>query len=234
MDTPYADRLGPLLYHNPLAGPDDLAGFVVEGEAASTFPLGRWRLEGTRPADDGQAANVVVWCPQDLPDHIHIAWNFRPLREPGLCILFFAARGHGGRSVLDPGLRRRSGPYDQYHHGDIDALHVSYFRRKHTDERAFTTCNLRKSHGFHLVAQGADPLPGVADAKDSYRVWVVKSGAQVRFGIDHLECLRWRDPGTTFGPVLGGGHIGFRQMTPMIGEYHDLAVHALNRPLEDA
>lgn len=51
--------------------------------------------------------------------------------EPGLCIL-------------------------QYHHGDLDAYNVSYYRRRANSERAFHLCNLRKSHRFRLVAQGAD------------------------------------------------------------------------------
>jgi hypothetical protein len=224
--------LGDLLYRNPLASPEDLIGFQVEGEVASSFPRGRWRLEGIRDPSEGQASNLVVWCPQAFPDHIHISWQFQPLVEPGLSILFFAARGRQGQSVLDPTLSKRSGPYEQYHHGDLDALHVSYFRRKHAQERAFTVCNLRKSHGFHLVAQGADPLPSVADAKQSYRMWLIKSGPYVRFGIDALECFHWCDPGDAFGPVLGGGHIGFRQMTPLVAEYADLVVHALRKPLE--
>ena len=220
-----------VIYQNPLACAADLNGFVAEGDAAWSFPRGAWRIEGLRDPGEGQAANVVNWCPEDFPDHIRISWDFRPIQEPGLAILFFAAKGRDGESVLDPSLAKREGPYDQYHHGDIDALHVSYFRRKHPSERAFTTCNLRKSYGFHLVAQGGDPIPAVADVIEPYRVWLVKSGAQVRFGINQLECFRWVDPGSDFGPVLGGGRIGFRQMTPLIAEYANLTVERLKEQL---
>lgn len=55
-------------------------------------------------------------------------------------------------------------------------MRSSCYRRKQRSERAFRTCNLRKSKGFYLVKQGADPIPGA-----------------------------W----------LGGGRIGFRQMSPM-------------------
>ena len=134
-------------------------------------------------------------------------------------------------SLLSSDLAPRTGPYDQYHSGDINALHVSYFRRKHPRERTFTTCNLRKSHGFHLVAQGADPLPGIADMKASYRISLLKSGPHVRFAIDGLECFRWVDDGQATGAVLAGGKIGFRQMTPLIAEYANLTVHALKAPL---
>ncbi len=234
MSTVYDTHVDKLVYRNPLASDHDLKGFRAEGDAASSFPRGRWRLEGLRDPSEGQDANIVVWCPETFPDHIRMAWDYRPIQEPGLSIFFFAAGGCGGEHVLDAGLATRRGPYRQYTHGDIHALHISYFRRRHPEEREFTTCNLRKSYGFHLVAQGADPLPSVPDATRPYRVWVVKSGPHVRFGIDQLECLRWRDDGQSTGAVLGGGSIGFRQMTPLIAEYANLEVHTLRHPLEDA
>ncbi len=225
------DLLDELIYENPLASAGDLKDFRLEGEAACSFPRGRWRLEGTKDPGEGQAANLVAWCPEVFPDHVCIRWDYRAIQEPGLSILFFAASGRQGEDVLDPSLEKRSGPYKQYHSGDINALHVSYFRRKHPVERAFTTCNLRKSHGFHLVAQGADPLPGVADMRESYRISLLKSGPHVRFAIDGLECFRWTDDGQSTGPILGGGQIGFRQMTPLIAEYANLTVHRLKTPL---
>jgi len=106
---------------------------------------------------------------------------------------------------------------------------VSYFRRRFPAERAFHTCNLRKSYGFHLVAQGADPLPSVADATPPYRVRLVQCGPEVAFAINDLEVFRWRDDGSTYGPVLGGGKIGFRQMAPLMAEYANLTVHAVER-----
>ena len=212
------------VYANPLATPADIAGWRMEGPGATSFPLGRMRLESTGDPDGGQNANLVLWCPEALPDDIRVSWAFRPIQEPGLAILFFAAVGHGGRSVLDPALAERSGPYDQYHHGDLDALHVSYFRRRNPSEITLHTTNLRKSHGFHLVCQGADPIPSVPQCAGDYRIAVTKSGPFVRFEIEQLTCWTWIDDGTGYGPVLGGGHIGFRQMAPLIAEYRDLKV----------
>lgn len=222
------------IYTNPLACPEDIDGWHMEGDGAATFPLRRMRLEGTRDLEEGQKANIVFWCPEEFPDNIRISWDFYPIHEPGLCILFFAARGKDGRDLFDPSLARRTGPYDQYHHGDINALHVSYFRRKHPKERQFTTCNLRKSYGFHLVAQGADPLPSLPDAQGPYTIQVVKYGAEVSFGIGRtaeniLPLFTWHDDGQSTGPVLGGGKIGFRQMTPMIGEYANLRVERVEQ-----
>lgn len=221
MSDPRAD------YCNPLAGHEDLRGFRLEGEGAISFPQGRLRLESTRPDADGQQANIVLWCPEEFGGDVEISWDFWPVREPGLAILFFSARGHGDRDLFDPSLAPRTGPYEQYHHGDLDAYHLSYFRRRWESERAFHTCNLRKSHGFHLVAQGADPLPGVADAEAPYRLRVTATGGAVTFSVNDLVCLSWRDDGSVGGPPPAGGKIGLRQMAPLIAEYANLTVKAL-------
>lgn len=215
------------IYENPLSSPGDVKGFVLEGEAAVTFLQGRMRMENLCDPEEGQAANFVYWCPEIFPDDIAISWDFWPLREPGLCILFFAATSRDGGDIFDPSLVRRTGEYQQYHHGEIDALHISYFRRKAQSERAFQTCNLRKSYGFHLVCQGADPLPSVADAAGPYRIALVKRGSGVRFFIRELCIFQWDDDGEEYGRRLGGGRIGFRQMAPLMGEYANLKVEAV-------
>jgi hypothetical protein len=222
-------ELGELLYANPLASERDIENFRLEGSAAITFPLGRMRMENLMDEEEGQKANFVFWCPENFPDHIAVSWEFKPIREPGLCILFFAARGRGGEDLFDPQLNLRSGPYGQYHHGDIDAYHVSYFRRKNPDERRLHTCNLRKSYGFHLVEQGADPIPSIQDVKDPYRIQLIKFGAYIEFSINGLVSFRWQDEGTIGGPPHCAGKIGFRQMAPLIAEYANLTVHRVNR-----
>ena len=199
----------------------------MEGDGAASFPMDKLRLDNRRDPEQGQAANIVYWCPESFPDHIRITWDFRPIRDPGLAILFFAATAHAGKDLFDPSLATRNGPYEQYHHGDLDALHVSYFRRKAPSERAFQTCNLRKSHGFHLVAQGADPLPGIEDVAAPYPMTLIKSGPHVHFIIRELTVFSWTDPATDHGPVLTGGRIGFRQMAPLIGEYANLRIDAI-------
>ena len=218
---------GETLYENPLARQEDVADWVMEGDGAVSFPKGRMRQESLRPREAGQAGNIVHWCPLNFPDGIAVSWEFQPLTEPGLAILFFSALGFNGEDVLSGGLAARNGPYGQYHHGDFNALHVSYFRRN-PQENEFQTCNLRKSHGFHLVAQGADPLPTAGFALNPYRMKLVKCGAEVAFGMgyrdEELTVLRWTDDGRTYGPVLGPGKIGFRQMTPLIAEYSNLVV----------
>ncbi|MGW4795473.1 DUF1961 family protein [Nonomuraea sp. NPDC004297] len=212
------------IYRNALAGPRDLAGFRMEGDGVMSFPQGRLRLESLRPASEGQAANLVLWCPEEFPADVRVEWEFWPVREPGLAIMFFHARGRAGEDLFDPALAGRDGPYEQYHHGDIDAYHVSYFRRRWASERALHICNLRKSHGFHLVAQGADPLPGVMDAEGPYAMRIDVAAGAVTFSINDLVSFRWEDDGSIGGPALAGGKIGFRQMAPLIGEYANLRV----------
>jgi hypothetical protein len=216
-----------LIYENRLASADDVKHFRMEGEAAVSFPLNRMRMENKLDPELGQKANFVFWCPVDFPDHIAISWDFWPIREPGLCILFFAATGIHGEDLFDPRLAVRTGIYSQYHSGDINAYHVSYFRRKEKDERTFHTCNLRKSRGFHLVAQGADPIPSVGDAEGPYNIKVFKYGGEILFAINDLTVFHWIDDGVAYGKPLGGGKIGFRQLSPLIAEYANLKVHAI-------
>ena len=79
-----------LIYSNPLSGESDIKDFVLEGSAKISFPDGKMRMENAIGAEAGQKANFVLWCDRTFPDNIRITWNFRPLREPGLAILFFA------------------------------------------------------------------------------------------------------------------------------------------------
>ena len=216
-----------LIYSNPLTCEKDISSFILEGQAKMSFPNGCLRLENAQSAALGQKANYVLWCDKVFPADFALRIKFKPIREPGLAMLFFSASGREGQPLFDPGLAPRTGEYPQYHHGDINAFHLSFFRRKEPDERAFHTCNLRKSYGFYLVAQGADPIPDVADATDFYELTLVKQAGTVSFSVNDLEVLRFTDDGYEYGPLLGEGCIGLRQLAPMAGEYKDLRVYKL-------
>lgn len=218
-----------LIYENPLSSKEDLEGFRLEGSAKISFEHGRMRMENEMDATLGQKANYVLWCPQEFPSDVMIEWEFRPIHEPGLCILFFAAKGIQGEDLFAEELTPRTGEYIQYHHGDINAFHVSYFRRKEVDERAFHTCNLRKSYGFHLVAQGGDPIPNADEVTSPYQIRVIKKDRDVWFYIEDLEVFHFKDDGITYGPLLGEGKIGFRQLAPFVGEYANLRVYSLEK-----
>lgn len=216
-----------ILYQNPLAAPADIRDFVLEGSAETSFSQGALRLSSVMDPAQGQKANYVLWCPVEFPDNTEIRWEFSPISEPGLAILFFAARGRQGEDLFAETLKKRTGEYDQYHSGDINCLHVSYFRRMWATERCFHTSNLRKSRGFHLVTQGADPLPDVPDSKGFYSLRLIKQRERVAFWIEDLKIFDWLDAGMDTGPVLGGGKIGFRQMSPLVAEYRNLTVTAI-------
>lgn len=216
-----------LIYDNPLSKEADIQSFIMEGQARVSFENGVMRLANALDGELGQKANYVLWCPETFPENIKIEWEFRPLSDNGLCIMFFAADGKDGRDLFDTSLTPRTGEYPQYHSGDINAFHVSYFRRKEPDERAFHTCNLRKSCGFHLVAQGADPLPGAEDASGFYRITVIKYQNQICFLVNDLCVFEYQDDGVTYGAPLAGGKIGFRQLAPLTAEYRNLKVYEL-------
>jgi len=213
------------IYYNPLKTPADIGDWVMEGQVGLDFDTGAMRMRNLTSADKGQAANFVFWCPEVFPDDIEIRWNFTALEEPGLCILFFAARGllpgGGDCHVLDKRLKPRSGIYDQYTKSDVSALQIAYFRRRWPEERAFHLSNLRRAPGFELLAQGADPLPDVKDATPPYRMRLRKSRAGVTFFINDLKVVEWAASGAK---VPGQGSIGFRQMAPLVARYSELEV----------
>lgn len=213
-----------LIYANSLSSESDIKEFILEGSAKLTFPNGRLRMENNLDMNLGQKANFVLWCNKNFPSNVEVQWDFWPIREPGLCILFFAAKGIKGQDIFDPEINKRTGEYDLYHHGDINAFHVSYFRRMWKDERSFHTCNLRKSYGFYLVSQGADPIPSIEDTENPYHMKLVKLNDVISFYINDLLIFRWEDDGQTFGQCLADGKIGFRQMAPLVAEYSDLKV----------
>ncbi len=223
------NRKEELIYDNPLDCQECVKDFVLEGEAEITFPQRRMRIRNTMDESMGQAANIVYWCPQEFPRDVRITWDFYPLKEKGLCVFFFAAQGRKGEDLFSPSLMRRTGEYQMYHSGDINAFHISYYRRMYESEREFQIANLRKSYGFHLVAQGADPIPYPPDARPPYRMRVDSQDGAVAFFINELPIFYFEDDGKTYGPLLGEGKIGFRQMSPMIGEYANLKVWELKK-----
>ncbi len=213
-----------VIYENDLSCREELEGFVLEGKAKMSFPEGALRLENELDEELGQKANFVLWCPLSFPSDIRIDWEFRPIKEPGLAMMFFAAKGQSGVPLFDDTLMERTGEYEQYHSGDINAFHVSYFRRKEPGERAFHTCNLRKSYGCNLVAVGADPIPDASENSDWFRMCIVKKSGDCVFLINDLKILEFKDDGFSFGDILTSGCIGFRQLAPMVAEYRNLKV----------
>ena len=217
-----------VFYANPLSGPGDFVGCVTEGPGIASFPLGALRLESALPASAGQAANFVTWLGQPVPRHFRMTWRFEVVRGPGLAMLFFGTRGCNGEDAFAGQLRPRDGTYDCYRYGDIETHHLSYYRRALDEERALRTVNLRRSPGFVLLAQGADPMADVTDAPaDGYQLELVVSAAGVTFSVGELLVLDWSAPDEAWAPA-GGGYVGFRQVAPLIAQYRDVVVRAIS------
>jgi len=215
------------LYANPLASETDVADWVREGQPVTRFKEGRMYLSNGMDPSEGQAANYLFWAPPVVSGSFRATWEFQPLEEPGLAMFWFCAAGRNGEDLFDPTLAPRAGNYRQYHSGDINAYHLSYFRRKNPDERGFHTANMRKSHGFHLVCQGADPIPSVEDVRGPFAIEGVKLDNWIRFAIDELVLFTWKDTGDIGGPPLSAGRFGFRQMAPLLATYANFKVERI-------
>ncbi|KAH9880192.1 hypothetical protein J1614_002218 [Plenodomus biglobosus] len=213
-----------LLYRNTFDNSNATAGWVAEGPLVSSVSNNTLTLSGAGNLND----YFVYWLPEVFPDRIRISWEFSPTQEPGLAMFFFGATAVDGGSVFEPGLKARNGSYPQYHSSDIRLLHASYFRRRWPEERAFHLANLRKSPGFNLVAQGADPIPSVVDTQGAfYKIEVVKDKRKASFSVNGMLLFSFDDTETDTGPVVRGGRIALRQMQPLIAQYRNLEVWAL-------
>ncbi|PSK38462.1 hypothetical protein B9Z65_6015 [Elsinoe australis] len=210
-----------LLYRNTFDSGAAISSWIPEGPVGAV--VSNNTLELTAIGD------FVYWVPEVFPDRIRISFEFTPIVEPGLAMFFFGATSVNGSSIFDTDLKPRNGSYPQYHSSDIRVLHASYFRRRWPEERAFHLTNLRKSPGFHLVAQGADPLPSVVDTGGaSFKVEIVKDKRDVSFSINDLLLFSFRDEDRdTTGPIVRGGRIGLRGMNPLVAQYRNLEVWGL-------
>jgi hypothetical protein len=213
-----------LLYRNNFNSSESIASWIAEGPLNASVSNNTLELGGAGNPDD----YFVYWLPEIFPDSVRISWQFLPIREPGLAMFFFGATSVDGGSIFDPALKTRNGSYPQYHSSDIRLLHASYFRRRWPEERAFHVANLRKSPGFHLVSQGADPIPDVADTNGVfYNVTVIKNKREVRFLVNNLELFKFDDTEAGTGPLVKEGRIAFRGMQPLIAWYRNLEVWSL-------
>ncbi len=213
---------GSEIYVRRLAEPADVADWVLEGPGEIRFRDGWMELKSQRP--DGPNGHLVFWPRGDFPDRMLVEFEFEVLSEHGLNILFFGARGHGGRDIFDPILKARDGTFIDYTHGDIDSYHISYFANAPAEPRA--VANLRKNSGFFLLANGPVALPAGGTGR-SHRAALLKEGARLRMAVDGEIIIDFTDDGARAGPVWGAGRIGFRQMQWSACRYRNLRVSAL-------
>jgi len=147
-------------------------------------------------------------------------------------MFWMAATGKGGKDLFDPSLAERHGHYGEYLKGDINALHISYFRRNEfLPEVNFQIVTLRKTtvnNSGPRMATGPDPIPAIPHVWGPFRIRVIKYGPHFRFSVNGLSVLEWKDEGKN-ASVFKGGKIGFRQMRGLIADYSNLKVQRVTK-----
>jgi hypothetical protein len=84
---------------------------------------------------------------------------------------------------------------------------------------------MRRNAGFHLVANGP---PGIAPGSQEVQgVRLIKDDAHVQLLVDGRVIIDFTDDGRQYGPVLGAGRIGFRQMQWTTAGYRGLCIREL-------
>ena len=214
------------VYETSFDSPDVLKQWRLEGGKRMSVSDGNLILESdpTKLGPNGKCNDhLVCWLDKELPADFLIEFTVRPKdRKEGLNIVFFSACGLKGESVFDPNLTPRDGSYKQYHSGDLNCYHISYWAAGRG------TANLRKSAGFHLVAEGQDLISGAPqDAFQTVRVY--KRGGAIRLMVDDVVALAWNDDGKSKGPIYDRpGWFGLRQMGHTLRcEYGDVKIYPL-------
>jgi hypothetical protein len=218
-------RIGTVVYESSLADAAATPGWRMDGPGAVTFEHGWMVMSSQRPT--GPEGHLVHWCPAEVPERFVADWEIQ-LRSPqGLCIVFFAAAGPHGEDIFSPELPKRTGRFTQYTRGAIDCYHISYVANT-PNQPGRITSNMRRNAGFHLVANGP---PGIAPgSQDAHAVRLIKDGGHVQLLVDGRVVIDFKDDGRHYGPVLGGGRIGFRQMQWTTAGYRGLRIRGLVAP----
>jgi len=216
------------IYATRFEEPAVLKDWRLEGGQRMTVAGGHLVLESdpTSSRSDPEPNHLVCWLTREIPADFLLEFGVRPQdRRRGLNIVFFNARGLNGESIFAPSLHARNGLFPQYHSGDINNYHISYW----TGGRG--TSNLRKNRGFHLAAIGQERVENApADRFQTIRVY--KRGGMIRLTVDGRLALSYDDDGMTLGPVhTHSGWVGFRQMVhTQRCEYDHLAAYPLLSP----
>lgn len=222
------------VYAADFSDPKFVEDWILEGGASLEMSGGKLILKnGKGPDGLVKPKPLVCWFKQELPADFLIEFSVCPRdRKEGLAIVFFSARGVDGNSVFDAALARRTGDFKQYHSGDLNNYHISYWsgstRERDAGKGTPPSSHVRKNFGFHLVAQGED-LVGTGTEGQFQTVRLFKKGGVIRLYVDDVLAVSYDDDGKKFGPVLDRpGWFAFRQM-PHTGyaSYGKFAVYPL-------
>lgn len=215
------------VYETAFTDAGALVDWRLEGGKRMSVQNGRLVLESEPPGPTLTATSnhLVCWLTKEMPADFVLEFKVCPRdRSEGLNIVFFNARGLHGERIFDPVLAPRSGIFAQYHSGDLDNYHISYWAGGRG------TANLRKNKGFALVATGSDLVAhGPAGTFQTVRLY--KRGGTIRLMVDDVVSVAYDDDGKTHGPVWSHpGWIGLRQMAHTVRcEYDDLKIYPCNK-----
>ncbi|HPD31811.1 MAG TPA: DUF1961 family protein [Phycisphaerae bacterium] len=216
------------LYSTSFEDPSELKDWRLEGGRSMTAANGKLVLEsnGESTRSESAANHLVCWLDREVPADFLLEFAVRPEnRNRGLNIVFFNARGCNGENIFEPPIKPRNGTFSQYHSGDLNNYHISYW------SGGRGTSNLRKNRGFRLAAIGKDLVtPAPQDAFQVVRIY--KRGGQIRLTIDDVLSLSYDDDGKTYGPIHAhSGWIGLRQMAhTQRCEYDYVRIYVLKTP----
>jgi hypothetical protein len=210
------------VYQTTFDSPDVLKDWRLEGGKRMSIEDGKLVLESAPGSTSSElsANHLVCWLLREVPADFLLEFSMRPQnRKQGLNIVFFNARGLHGENIFQPPIQPRDGLFKQYHSGDLNNYHISYW----AGERG--TANVRKNQGFHLVAVGKDLVEG-APANVFQTIRIYNRGGTIRLMVDDITAVAYDDDGKTFGPIwTHSGWIGLRQMGHTVHcEYNRLKV----------
>ncbi len=213
------------VYATEFDSSNTLQDWSLEGGQSMLIEEGKLVLKSvgknTKPA---KGNHLVAWLKKPIPEDFYLEFDFKPKnKQQGLAIVFFSTRGIHGEAIDDPQLATRDGTFKQYHSGDLNGYHLSYWSG---DRHA---SNLRKNKGFALLGSGSDPISN--DQTDNFhRVGIYKKSGIIRYYVDGQPALEHIDDGTSNGPIWNHeGWIGLRQMDHTHwAQYERLSVYPLN------
>jgi len=218
-----AGRMGKTLYESALDSPESVADWKLEGPGIVKHADGWMRMSSERP--DGPNGHIVHWAPADFPASFIAEWEIQMLKEDGLCIVFFSAKGMKGEDIFDPALPQRDGIFSKYHSGAIDNYHISYYANNPDLRPGRVTSNLRKNNGFYLADNGPSGIE--AGSTETHKARLVRDAEHIQLLMDGKVIIDFIDDGQTYGPVHGGGKIGLRQMQWTDARYRNFRVREL-------
>ena len=220
-----AGRKGVRIYASKMAHPSDMEDWVMEGPGEIAFVDNVMQMRSMIPEPpQGTNGHFNVWCPVEFPEKFIAEWEYKPVSEHGISLIFFAAKGKNGEDIFDPLLPERDGHFQKYINDAIRNYWIVFYSN-HTRMRTsnIATTYICKSGKSSLCAMGRI---GIMPGDDGFHhLRLIKDGPHIQLQVDGKVVLDFIDPGTDrWGSILGSGKFSFRQMAFTVGAYRNFSV----------